>query len=245
MGLIEKINDKFDKDTANAVANFFNVLSLPIPEDNEYYDSYDSGYLVFLNSYACLIRIKEGKGTIFHNNILQPVASRQLGALRADILPGVKSNPKFETVERLYKKLKKDNISFWDWGEHNTGTLPNGHSVVIDIGAVSKLSGSTRKIKKYYADLAKQSSSQKKMFFNLQQAFKKAWPNNQETPQPGKMDTFWKECRTMKLGGILKDSWNDKVVGAYKGIAKKAETYDLRIKKNALRAHTLKNEPFS
>lgn len=215
--LIKSVNSRYLWAGAGALKVLFNDAILPLPDEGEYFDSNDSGFLVFLEREGLIVRIRSRDArTVVHPYVLQPLATRHLGLLKVEFMPGVAPCPSEWKWEVALKKLKNDGIDFWDAGEDNTGTLPNGQPVVIDIGAVEKLSFSTTNIKnllalfrgtKESAIKQKEKDAQAETYGSLRESVNEAWPEDQKAPDPQKFRSFLELCRTQKTKKILVSGW--------------------------------------
>jgi len=207
MDLVGRIKDRYGDESAKAVSGFFNAMNMPVPKKNEYFVSFDSGMMLFLTEYACIIRIRVDDTPIPHPYILQPIATRKVGGIKIEIIPGVKCPASESASIKVETMLRRDNIDYWDKFKFNIGLLPDGQPVVIDIGAVRKLSKSVNAVKKVL-DTTPQ-NTQEKFFGSLSDAFSLAWPEREKLPDQEKMKKFWDMCKTMKQKGVLVDGWNN------------------------------------
>lgn len=237
--LIETVEEQYNKETAKSVAHFFNAVSLPVPQENEYTKTNDGSYLVFLNNHGCVIRMTPHSIKPFiHPRILQPLVIKKNKKLRMEIYPGVNAGVPPEDMRPLQKELRKDSIGFYDDIYENAAYLPykkalgipENYSVVIDMGAIDRLALSVGTVKdilrntiKKFRDLPEKKSYQDILYAPLREAFEQAWPQDRE-PCPRKMQDFWNKCRKELDNGVLIVNWKNKA-GNYKNARYGSQKY--------------------
>lgn len=199
---------------ALAVKNAFNRLRHPLPDNGAFYASYDSGDMVFSNPQAFIIRLRHRhQNLINHPLVLQPIATRDVGKMKLDIMPGVVCPAPQDVVKTLRRKLFRAGLKFSDPYARNTGLLPDGSPVVIDMGAVERLSGLSRFVAKILDRIRPSAPYPEDGFAPLREAFSAAWPKDQNADTPHDlavegMDAFLDLCTDMKKKNKLVDGWN-------------------------------------
>jgi hypothetical protein len=212
-------------ETADKCADYFTALSLPIPASRETFHTSDDGYIVFLNRFGMTLRlIRDRDYPLFDDpRILQPIASRRIGDLRADLYPGIYSGVSTLSSMKLRSRLLLKGIDYWDALPRNGGYLPRAdgtgpdrHAVVLDAGACRKLNVGARAVMsllrlagKSFASAPKQ-NPQDTLYKNLRDSFNAAWPAESDRPNPGKMQSFWDLCLEEKALGRLVTTWNER-----------------------------------
>ncbi len=203
MSLYAYIARRFDAPTLDAVTAFFAAARLPEPEEGEYFASYDSGQVVFLNDEACTLRLlSPGARTPAHPAVLQPLGSRMLGKLRLDIVPGLRCMPPEDTFEALAEGIEQDGYIFGDGDREarNAGLLPDGSALILDPGALRKLSRGV-------AIAGDALLARQQVFAPLRTAFDRCWPDGASLPAPEKLAAFFQDCRDARADGTLTAGW--------------------------------------
>jgi hypothetical protein len=219
----------FDKDriTILEVLETFKKLGIPAPQKHGEFLSGKEGLLVFLNKYGIVIRIEKpdeklGFRAVRVNDevlVAKPLASLKAGGAVIEISLGVRQETKPENVKYLREALAARGIEYWDHKLSNTGRAPiytphwpDGVPIVIDRGAVRRLTKKTKPIsdalkKKYAMEAAEARKALEEIAAPLRQAFKKALPNKKALPDPEKMKAFWKLCEGIMQQGKLVAGW--------------------------------------
>jgi hypothetical protein len=208
-------------DTVKAV---FNAMGMPLPRDHEFTKGND-GSILFLNSAACVMRVQYEHVALLHGhpNILEPLGRRIRNGLVFDINPGVPCPVSERDIRRVREILADDGFDMWDPLAMNFGYLPavtglikrRQVPVVLDPGAVGKLTNTIDEINALFPGMnlkspqkeTKQPDLQKILYAPLHDAFDAAWPANDELPDQGRMNEFWKKCAGFKKEGKLVASW--------------------------------------
>jgi hypothetical protein len=213
--------------TGLALHTFFNCLAMPVPLKSEITPTSDMGFILFLNEPAILIRISSPEycPSFIHDRILQPFGSAPVDKLRADFFPGVITPIKQQSVEKVAKELRKDNVSFADQQTFNCGYIPmlDDHGVVIDMGAVRRsriydsgpIQLALNKARMMITRQTPQAPLQEKYYHSLRQAFKAAWPDTSDEPDHTKLTAMWQECMALKDQGKLVAGWLHHVQNGY------------------------------
>lgn len=198
----------------DVVRDFFTRMGLPLPRFKEYFTTSDNGAIVFLNSCGLAIRLcatgisLSAKDEPYrlepvnHPAVLQPLASFRMGALYAEILPGVKLGWNRGDALDLKALLEKDGITFSDPRLGNFGYLP-AHSatqhkevpVVVDRNSVHYSSSSGGN------PLAVEESAQDRLYASLRQECARCW-------EQGNMSPFWRKSEEACREGLLTAGWN-------------------------------------
>jgi hypothetical protein len=209
--------------TADGCADYFTALGLPVPASRETFHTSDDGYIVFLDRFGMTLRlIRDREHPLFDNpRILQPIASRRIGDLRADLYPGIYSDVSTFSSMRLRSRLLLNGIDYWDALPRNGGYLPrtdgtgpDRHAVVLDAGACRKLNVGARAVMSLLRlagrpfAAAPKPNPQDTLYKGLRDSFNAAWPLESDRPDPGKMQSFWDLCREEKTRGRLVTTWN-------------------------------------
>jgi hypothetical protein len=225
MSLHSAIFERYGQRTADAVDRFFDDMQLPRPEDGEFSETDDKGYLVFLNDTGTVIRLTKKRDGLwsFSPRVLHPLGTRIAGRLRADINPGITCPITDEQREELRDGLHVHKLDFVDHKLYNGGTLPavanlikEGYAVAIDPIAVRDLSSSVGLVKRWLkraftpghaASAEAPDDPQAIIYRPLKDIFKAAWPSGSNQPDAGLIRKFWDKAREMKTSGLLKASW--------------------------------------
>lgn len=199
--LVERVCDLYGSKSASTVGHFFQAVQMPVPLKDEYTKTNDNGFLVFLDDYACVIRMtSHGHVQVEHRHVLQPVATRQAEKFRIDFNPGVICTLSMKAFQTFYAYMNNEEKIDFDCGaKENVGYVPlqtvdfpNGYPVVVDMGYVKELSKGTMSVK----GLLKTSSEKKpsppdEFYAPLKESFNRAWPANQNDSDPQKWQNFW------------------------------------------------------
>ena len=222
------LRSKFDVITTLNILDEFQKMGLPLPQGKEEFLSGLEGVLVFLNKYGLVIRLEvanfrrmpklDSSKTYYNPDriddnawILKPLASLKVGMAVIEICPGCHQETKIANNEYLRKKLEKQGLEFWDYKLSNVGRVPvktvrfpEGIPVVIDRGALNRLTDSIKPVRELLV-LADQEAAeaQESLYAPLRQAFDDAWPDTV------KMKQFWKLCRSYVREGKLVAGWNE------------------------------------
>jgi hypothetical protein len=223
--LHSSVYQRYGRRTAEAVDRFFDAMQLPQPEEGEFSETDDRGYLVFLNDSGTVIRLTQKREGIwgFSRRVLHPLGTRIVGRLRADINPGITCPLTDEQREELHEGLRNDNLMFADQKHYNGGTLPavanlikEGYAVAIDPIAVLDLSSAVGLVKRWlrravtpgHAAAAEAMDDPQAIIYRpLKDIFKAAWQTGTDQPDAGLIRKFWEKAREMKASGLLKASW--------------------------------------
>jgi hypothetical protein len=202
----------------------FNAMNMPLPRDHEFTKGND-GNILFLNPAACVLRVQYEHAAQLHGhpNILAPLGRRIRGGLVFDVNPGIPCPASGRDMRRVRGILAEDNFDMWDRLTMNCGYLPavaglikrKQIPVVLDPGAVNKLSNTIEEINALFPGMNLKSPAketerpdlQKTLYAPLRDAFDAAWPANDALPDRGRMDDFWKKCAGFKKEGKLVASW--------------------------------------
>jgi hypothetical protein len=257
---VRYLRRNFDEDTARDVLKAFKQMGLPAPEKSAEFVEGTDGGLLFLNRYGLVIRIEpeETKNSTSHRIydrvndspwVLNPLASIPAGQAVIEICPGCEiENDEEKGCGLLNEKLEKQGLSMDDWSSGNTGFIPvktlrfpEGIPVVIDRGAVRRLTESIAPVKTAMDEEAREATAAIEMLYGpLRQSFNEAWPD------PQKMGEFWRLCRSYERDGRLVAGWN-KAKQEYKTSmatwTAKAYEYRLRPAKQRSFSSTLRAVP--
>lgn len=195
------------KETPAAVKDFFTAMRLPVPQENEFTETSDCGFIVFLNPYGLAIRMTlHDTAPVTHPLVLKPLLRTTVGQYRIDVTPGIECPIKYHDADDLESCLHFDTASL-----HNAGYLPDtGIPVVLDPRGIFILSRSVERtaalLRKHdYRDNTQ--DPQEKLYGPLKKIFNETWPGCKGTPDPAKLQTVWDKCRDMKDEGKLVTSW--------------------------------------
>lgn len=208
MDLLENMSEIpwVKEETCAAVKDFFTAMRLPVPEKNEFTETNDCGFIVFLNPYGLAVRMTlHAVAPVTHPLVLQPLLRVAAGQYRIDVTPGIECPIEYDDADDLESCLHFDTAS-----PHNAGYLPDtGIPVVLDPRGIFLLSKSVERTaallsKHNYRDRV---DPQEKLYGPLKKLFNEAWPGCNEKPEPAKLQNVWNKCRDMKEGGKLVTSW--------------------------------------
>jgi hypothetical protein len=233
MNLITRIDRLYGMASAQATAGILRNLGVATPRDGEFTTSWDKGFIVFLNYHACVIRLTayEQLPYVDDPSVLKPLLTRNAGALRFDLNPGLRASVTPCDTMALAEQMQDRNVRLWDQKAENCGYLPplRGQGrpvpVVLDPCAVQKISESAGTVRSIIQAKTKMvnliqsfratsaaplpdadETLQDKLFAPLKRAFDAAWP------EPGFLDTSlmmdaWKLCRHHHARGTLCAGW--------------------------------------
>ncbi|MCE9506992.1 MAG: hypothetical protein K8R48_01575 [Alphaproteobacteria bacterium] len=220
------LRQTFDQNTAQKVAESFQKLGLPLPQDEKEFLMGTEGGLVFLNRYGMVIRIENSdsarspfKADRINDSpwILQPLASIDAGKAIIELCPGCHFNDNSGDTAYLHDALLKEGHAFWDGGLDNVGLLPvktprfpEGIPIVIDRLAVRKLTESIDGVRLALLnieinddEIREAAEAQERLYAPLRRAFDEGWLDK------GKMPRFWALCRECVQEGKLVAGWNE------------------------------------
>ena len=219
----------FDAETADKIIQTLGDLNLPVPETHvEYFDA-SKGALLFLDDYACTIRIEESNAErardnaergyvmqgrrVDHPLVLETLGSIDAGKATIEIVPGIKTSQDEELSLELKDILADDGVDYWDDAAMNIGILPlktvdfpEGVPVVLDRLSVDILSTRPKEIMRDFAEKEFQSNlyAPAQNLFNDAVAAGKA---ENKTVAPQKIQAFWDKCQEMKSEHKLFPGW--------------------------------------
>lgn len=235
----------------------FSQLGLPLPQRQEYIETVDCGHLLFLNDAGCTIRLeqasrKDGAGNagyVDYNSefVLQPLGRIDGPGLSLCVYPGLISpwneqpgDGVARDLDKLSAQLKDQKIHFFDFDTRgdNIGYLPftspawpRGVPVVIDPGAVARLSESVSpikraldKMKSLFAEAEQPPVRQGDLYADLRGSFVSAMENKGQG-----IESFWTRCIAAKKSGLLQSSWTA-LPGNFKDIPAVATAYERRLR---------------
>lgn len=235
------LKQKFNPAGCKAVLETLKELGLPAPEECEEYIFATSGVIMFLDEYACSVRIEFTQDHITnslrvdHSLILQPLGTLEVNDITIEITPGIRTTNSEELSEEVCDILKDDGIWYWDSHHTNVGLLPlktvdfpEGVPVVLDRLAVRALEGAEQlKESKSLED----NSFQDRLYGELRKSF--------EGFKSGKnpVGKFWSDCLKAKAEYKLFPGWqyynNKQQLFSKQGEAlKTGQAYAERLKKN-------------
>lgn len=235
----------------------FSQLGLPLPENQEYIETVDCGHLLFLNDAGCTIRLEQADkndgagnaGYVDYNSefVLQPLGRIDGPGLSLCVYPGLISpwneqpgDGVARDLDKLSGELKDQKIHFFDFDTRgdNIGYLPftspawpRGVPVVIDPGAVARLSDATSpikraldKVKSLFTAQAEAPVRQGDIYGDLRGSFTHAIENKGQG-----IETFWTQCIAAKKTGLLQSSWTA-LPANFKDIPAVATAYERRLR---------------
>lgn len=233
---VKYLTDYFSAADAEKICTTLSNLQRPLPGDDAFLKGTD-GCIVFDEEYGVVIRIeKKSVSRIIHPLVLQPLASIETEKSIIEICPGVHTNHDHDIPSFLHKKLKSDQLNFFDDQTANTGKLPfstsefpEGVPLVIDRPAVRQLSDEVSLVKKYIPTVCNifnpksrkpEEIAQDVLYAPLRKLFHDAWPDiSQKQPDAKKIARFWRECRNYTKQGKLVAGWKNKPGGFWKQCA--------------------------
>ena len=222
--------NRFDRKIQEQILEELDKIGITLPEDYSQFYYGHQGNMLFLQDYGISIKIEKNncansRFRALHPNILQPIAQIRARNVDIDIIPGVDLNiVTHKENDCLISLLKQDNISFYDDGLRNIGTIPaideerpNDGTVVIDSLASydrslerastteTKLEYITRvkKVIKHRKNLYK-GSPQEKHYRPLKDIFDIALASGKRED----FDKAWKACLKFKEEGKLISGWS-------------------------------------
>jgi hypothetical protein len=227
----------YGSDTARQTSAYLENIGLPTPNAiGQYYRTSDTGRMLFLDDYGCVVRftIDKEQPLVDSPLVIQPLGSKIIGKFRADIIPGIRSCDSSEVAAALKKNTHKTGIDYFDCHDFNCGLLPNvndaiphDYAVILDLGAVKKLTGITASVKNLLnatlnktglsALFNKESapSPQDILYAPLKSAFAAAWPDGTEKPDAALVKKFWSLCRDETAKGTLVPGWQGTCYKSY------------------------------
>lgn len=216
---------------ARALSAALERLRLPMPEAHEFIETSDQGYMVFLEPFGATLRLiaDEAFPSFKSDHILQPIGTIALERFRLDIKPGVATAINEDDTDELVDLLRYENIDYFDNGTANVGWLsyvsrdfPDGYPVVIDIGAVKKLTLGAH----YAGKIVRYKKIQDQLFGDLKSSFSNAL----HASSASSMTDFWAACKNKADNGFLQASWTWKEARNIRGVS---ENYAERLKLHA------------
>ncbi len=221
------LQQTFDEQTAREVLKIFQQIELPAPEKEQEFLPGTEGCIAFLSRCGVSIRIEYkdmANSPSAHaadriNDspfIIRPLASIDAGKATIEICPGCHTSDDGMESFRLSMQLHDLGINFWDEGPQNIGIIPvktpafpDGITVVIDRGAVNRLTTSVAQVKKALAsaEASAAEEAEQELYAPLCQSFVEAWEGRQT------MQQFWDLCRIYAREGKLVAGWNEGEAG--------------------------------
>ncbi len=219
----------FDKETADKIIQTLGDLNLPVPQSNvEYFDA-SVGALLFLDDYACTVRIEisEAERTrdnlergyvmqgrrVEHPLVLETLGSIDAGKATIEIVPGIRTSQDEELSLEMKDILAEDGVDYWDDAAMNIGILPvksvdfpEGVPVVLDRLSVDHLSERPNEIMRDFEEKEFQS----RIYKPAQDVFNAAVAQGKEQGKsisPEGVQKFWDKCREMKAEHKLFPGW--------------------------------------
>lgn len=229
-----------DRKLASVTRERFCDLLLPEPGTNDYLDTFDGGYIIFMNDHGCTVRLtnKNQCRAHKHHRLLEPLARIELPAgFRLDINPGLKLNCSIFSAMRMAAIFNGSPLKFSDPHFGNLGAIPGkcinsffDYSMVIDPGAVDKRRASTGRFASLVAKLIAANDNneeiQEKAYSNLRHAFSDAV----ESGSVRKMRQAWLLCHKARQEGYLLSDWvNNKIGFVHPAVAEQAQNYSARL----------------
>lgn len=219
----------YNREAISHVSSAFEKLSIPLPEEGEFYQTGDMGALVLLSPYACSLRITSSSlPTYAHPNILQPLIRFQGDDLNVELFPGVLTpftsrdySRWFGIFSTLEDRLADTGLKLTDINANNGGRLPVPYDeqyVLIDPGAIQRLANGV----KYTESLLQETDPQTVLFGALKSLFCAAVKAQDGTL----VKNAWKSCIRAKAQGTLVANWEHH---DYCGTQKAAEKYSARL----------------
>lgn len=217
--------------TARDVLKTFDRLGLAAPENEIEFVLGTEGVLVFLNRYGVVIRIEhdDKRADIPREHqydrindspwVLRPLASLKTGDAIFEICPGCATSDDKSESFALAQQLRLDGINFWDEGAHNTGKVrlrtpafPHGITVVIDRGAVNRLTAAVSATRHALAERAAETAAAEEalqdLYGPLCDVFLDRWQSG------ARLTDFWRLCRDYTAAGKLVAGWNEGAAAA-------------------------------
>jgi hypothetical protein len=219
----------------------------------------NEGGLVLLERYGLVLRI-ERKELLEHYGaadsgspwIMKPLASIDVGNAVIRLCPGCAVANEKDEKQRFFLKnrLRQQGIYFWDAQSSNYGSMPirtpsfpDGIPVVIDRGAVKKLTDDIEPVK---TALEHEAAEATEGFYGpLRQAFEDAWPDQSGPSNAVKMKQFWDLCADYKRDGKLVAGWREEghAFSKTEMAAQSASAYEARLKSTEQAAITSATVP--
>ncbi len=216
------VRERFGDKAALKVLEVFTNLHLPPPENAAEYMKSQDGYLMFLNEYGLVLRVEESDKPARVNDspfVLNPLLSVDAGWAVVEICAGCHQENDKERIRETARYLRDLDYDFWDRKTSNVGRMPiktpnfpEGVTVVIDRGAVGKLTDSTRSaslVLEYLwklEDLKQEAArAEKELYQPLRNSFAHLWDNPTDE---GAAEALWSLCRRYVAEGKLVAGWN-------------------------------------
>ncbi|MDD9900336.1 MAG: hypothetical protein OXT65_05105 [Alphaproteobacteria bacterium] len=208
-------------ETAQKVEKAFELMGLPVPDDNDQFVRGREGILLFDDAHGVVVRIeytdqgRSGYDLMRANDsawVVQPLATVDAGEMLIEICPGFKPETDGERVEQLKGLMAHEGYNFADAGLRNMGrmpistpTFPDGVPMSIDRAVVNKLEEGLRPVVDKIVDLVRKEvmNAQRELYAPVRREFAQGWP------KPEKMKDFWKKCRDFVQEGKCAAGWND------------------------------------
>ena len=218
--LRHSFGDDLDR-TTQRVKEALESMGLPLPKRGAVVTG-SEGALIFLDDYGIMLRVemsddllRKGERINDHPLVLQPLGQRQLTEYAVlEICPGVHVTKDQNVRDLLFSKLPETGVSMWDFQICNAGVLPiympefpNGVPVVLDRLSVERISDSIKPVKDALKVFGLSSDVQKMVYGELKAGFEKAWPADQDKPDPEQFKEFLQLCIRHKSLGNLVSGW--------------------------------------
>ena len=210
--LINMAKRNFGESTAAFIGRFFERATLPIPKENAVYRTSDQGYMVFLNQFACTVRVTNDDRypLLRHARILKPLYTERFESTRISINPGIRIGTSANETEFLKRTLSDGGICFHDRPKDNdnSGYLPQfdpDYAVLLDTPAVG-----IEDKELYQSSLSDdEDSPQDIIYLDLRQAFRRATPGGMANANPDRMLECWDLSAQFKHSGRMVSDWSD------------------------------------
>jgi hypothetical protein len=234
--LLESVEERYGVKTAVAVGKVFNELQLPVPDEGEFVEAAEKGYIVPITPYGVNVRLTpvEKRAVFNSRHILQPLASRPADLLHVDVQPGVATNKNMRDTRRISEKMRAEGIEYYDsfpptlntgWMPYKTDEFPDGFPVVFDPDACRRLNGDAKDVK---GIVTKTEENPQDVFYgDLRVKLEDAWSANEAEPGSGDMTGFWDMCVEKKEEGVLLSSWAEK---QFRSLGAASQKYAVHLK---------------
>jgi len=199
---------RFSDKEVRGVLKLLEDLQLPIPQKESEFMAGTEGCIIFINRYGAVIRIEEKDDRYDVNDsqwVLQPIARFQVGKAVVEICPACAFESDKGRYEAMKEGLEKDGLKLHDPGLRQTGRIPlktpefpDGVTVVVDRGAVKRLSDDIRPVK---------SALQERFYGPLRKKMAEAYDG--KTFDAQKVREFWGLCEEFVRDGKLVIGWNN------------------------------------
>ena len=236
MELYDKIREHYGGLEAEGVISFFDMLGLPVPEQGEYYQTSDTGFLIPLDDLGVLIRVTNDDDfpNYNHVHVLDPLFSRSFSGLRVDIMPGVEAPVTKQEAGILKRELYfRCGIELCDGHPYNFGFLPGTDPrfpVIIDEIGITYITKPSRALDEY-VPAGKEPDTynpQEELYGEIKRQMSAAWPSHSLRPDPEKFHDAFKQCHAMKEKGKLVSAWQD-VEADYTQVPRAGRLYGTRL----------------